>query len=61
MVLKEEFMFYSTQTVINRIDFRIHMLLSRGEEMNKRLVNALKRERRNILEREKNNDSASMA
>lgn len=54
-------MFYSTQTIINRIDFRIHMLLSRGEEMNKRLVNALKRERRNILEREKNNDSASMA
>lgn len=48
-------MFYSAQTVINRIDFRIHMLLSRGEEMNKNLINALRRERRNLLEGDRAN------
>lgn len=44
-------MFYSVQTMVNKIDFRIHMLLSRGEEMNKNLINALRREKRNLLER----------
>ena len=41
-------MFYSKETAIARIEYRINLLLSRGETMNLRLINALKREKRNL-------------
>lgn len=45
-------MFFSKETIIQRIDFRIHMMRERGEERNKNLINALLREKRNLLKKE---------
>ena len=41
-------MFYSKDTMINRIEQRIHILRARGEEMNKNLINALIRQKRKL-------------
>ena len=41
-------MFYSKEIQIGRIDQRIHILKARGEEMNKNLINALIRQKRNL-------------
>lgn len=41
-------MFYSKEIQIARIDYRINLLRAKGEEMNKNLINALIREKRNL-------------
>lgn len=41
-------MFYSKEIQIARIDYRISLLRARGEEMNKNLINALLRQKRNL-------------
>ena len=41
-------MFYSKETRLNYLSYRINLLRSRDEIMNLRLINALIRERRNI-------------
>lgn len=43
-------MFFSKETQIARIDYRIRLLRAHGEEMNKNLINALIREKRNLEE-----------
>lgn len=43
-------MFFTNKVAIDRINYRISLLRARGEEMNKRLINALLRERRNLEE-----------
>ena len=45
-------MFFSKEVVISRINHRINVLRARGEEMNKRLINALIREKRLLEQRE---------
>lgn len=39
-------MTFSKETTIERINYRIHLLRTRGEEKNKYLINALIREKR---------------
>lgn len=41
-------MFFSKETQIARINYRINLLRARGEEKNWNLINALIRERRNL-------------
>lgn len=43
-------MFYSKEIQIAKIDYRINLLRARGEEMNKKLINALLRQKRNLEE-----------
>jgi len=45
-------MLYSKETTLKIIDYRIKLLKARGEEMNKGLINALMREKRNIVEKD---------
>lgn len=45
-------MFYSKEVTISKIEQRINILRARGEEMNKRLINALIRQKRNLKEAE---------
>lgn len=41
-------MFYTKETAIARIDYRINLLRARDEMMNLRLIKALEREKRNL-------------
>ena len=41
-------MFYSKETEIKRIEYRINLLRARDEMMNYRLIQALLREKRNL-------------
>ena len=41
-------MFYSKETTIAKINYRINLLRARGETMNLRLIAALEREKRNL-------------
>ena len=41
-------MFYSKETAIARIDYRINLLRARDEMANLRLIKALEREKRNL-------------
>ena len=43
-------MFYSKETAIAQLEYRINLLRERGEAMNLRLINALVREKRNLEE-----------
>lgn len=43
-------MFYSKETRIAQINYRIGLLRARGEQMNQNLINALIREKRNLEE-----------
>lgn len=43
-------MFYSKETILNRINYRINLLRARDEVRNARLINALIREARNLNE-----------
>jgi len=43
-------MFYSKETLLNRINYRISLLRARDEVGNIRLINALIREARNLNE-----------
>jgi hypothetical protein len=45
---KEVYMFYSKETQIARINYRINLMRARGEAMNENLINALEREKRNL-------------
>lgn len=45
-------MFYSKQTQLDLIEYRINLLTERGETMNEHLINALKREKRKLEARE---------
>ena len=45
--IKEEiYMFFSKEVRIARLEYRINLLMSRGEVMNQRLIAALTREKR---------------
>lgn len=41
-------MLFNKETTIAMIDYRINLLRARGEEMNKNLINALLRQKRNL-------------
>ena len=41
-------MFFSNDTLIQKIEYRINLLRARGEQMNQHLINALVREKRNL-------------
>lgn len=41
-------MFFNKEVTIAHIDYRINLLRARGEEMNKNLINALLRKKRNL-------------
>lgn len=41
-------MFYSKETAIARIDYRIHIMRARDEMMNLKLIKALEREKREL-------------
>lgn len=41
-------MFYTTETRIAQLDYRINLMRQRGEQMNEHLINALIREKRNL-------------
>lgn len=43
-------MFYSKETSIAKLEYRINLLRSRGEAMNLRLIRALEREKRTLEE-----------
>ena len=43
-------MFFSKEVMIGKIETRIHILRARGEEMNRNLINALIRQKRNLEE-----------
>ena len=43
-------MFFTKETEIKRINYRINLLRSRGEEMNWNLINALIRKKRRLEE-----------
>lgn len=43
-------MTFSKETTINRLEYRINLLRSRGEQMNDHLIKALIREKRNLEE-----------
>ena len=46
-------MFYSKDTIIKRIEYRINLLRERGEMMNENLIRALIREKRKLEEGER--------
>lgn len=50
MGLRRNNMFYSKEVMIGRMEQRINILRARGEEMNKNLINALIRQKRNLEE-----------
>ena len=41
-------MTFSKETQIKLIDYRLNLLYARGAEMNRKLINALEREKRNL-------------
>jgi len=45
---KEVYMFYSKETQIAQINYRINLMRARGEAMNENLIKALEREKRNL-------------
>ena len=42
-------MFYSKETTIDRINYRISVLKARSEVMNERLIKALERDKKNLM------------
>ncbi len=42
-------MFWNVDTIIKKIEYRIHLLKARGEERNLKLIRALEREKRALI------------